>query len=192
MMAALGDERSGLDATRVTRIVRLAGVDTGVVVRFANGLPALVDTTIGSGRLMVFASDLSLQWNDLPRQPAMVGLMASVVRELAGGSAATGRLRAETGDQQRPRLVTATSPDRRVAINIDPAESQLDVAAPAEVEAIVVRSGKQLGISPAAIARDTERAQSWWRVAILVMGMVLVIESIVGAARRTVPATGDA
>ncbi len=192
VIAAIGDERSGLDATRVTRIVRLAGIDTGVMLRFANGLPALVDTMIGSGRLIVFASDLSLQWNDLPRQPAMVALTASVVRELAGGNASVGRLRDATGDQQRPRLVTATGPDRRVAINVDPAESQLDVAAPAEVEALVVRSGKQLGVSPAAIARDTERAQSWWRVAILVMGMVLVIESIVGAARRSVPATGDA
>lgn len=192
MMAALGDERSGLDATRVTRIVRLAGIDTGVVVRFANGLPALVDTTIAGGRLMVFASDLSLQWNDLPRQPAMVAFMASLARELAGTDAAGEHVRDETGDQQRPRLVTSMNADRRAAVNIDPAESQLDVAARAEVEALVVRSGRQLGVSPADIARETERAQSWWRIAVLVMAMVLVIESIVGAARRTVLAPGDA
>jgi len=190
VLTSLGDERSGLDATRVTRLVRLAGVDGGVVARFANGLPALVDTPIGDGRLMAFASDLSMQWNDLPRQPVMVGLMASMVRELGQRETRPAVARDEAGDRTRPRLVSSAR--GRDAVNVDSAESQLDVAAPAEVEAVIVRAGRQLGIAPAAIARETERAQSWWRVAVLVMATVLVIESVVGAVRRPAIATGEA
>lgn len=189
IIAALGDERSGLDAARITRVVRLAGIESGVVMRFANGLPALVDTSVGDGRIVVFASDLSMQWNDLPRQPVMVGLTASLIRELGRRDEVVAPLGDTTGDLQRPRVVSGAG--GRVAVNADPAESQIDVAAPAEVEAAIVRSGKQLGIPPAAIARDTERAQSWWRVAILVMALVLVIESVVGAVRRA-PVTGGA
>lgn len=46
-----------------------------VVLRFADGLPALMERTWGLGRIAVFSSTADTAWNDLPVRPAFVPLI---------------------------------------------------------------------------------------------------------------------
>jgi hypothetical protein len=46
-----------------------------VVVKFNNGLPAIVERSWGLGRVVMFASTVDTAWNDLPVRPAFVPLM---------------------------------------------------------------------------------------------------------------------
>lgn len=54
----------------------LAGLD--------DGSPALLARTVGSGRVLVWASSLDVFWNDLPRQPVFVPFVHRVVEFVAG------------------------------------------------------------------------------------------------------------
>ena len=46
-----------------------------VVARFADGTPAIVERTVGQGRVIMFASTANSAWNDLPVRPAFVPLL---------------------------------------------------------------------------------------------------------------------
>ena len=50
--------------------------DVHVVVRFTDGTPAIVERTVGQGRVILFASSANTAWNDLPVRPAFVPLLA--------------------------------------------------------------------------------------------------------------------
>ena len=53
------------------------GVDgIASVVRFTDGTPAIVERTVGQGRVVLFASSANTTWNDLPVRPAFVPLLA--------------------------------------------------------------------------------------------------------------------
>ncbi|MFI4926150.1 MAG: hypothetical protein ACHP7E_00485, partial [Burkholderiales bacterium] len=53
-----------------------------VLASASNGAPLLLERRIGSGRLLIYASDLNDDWNDLPVQPLFVGLLAQMGRYL--------------------------------------------------------------------------------------------------------------
>jgi hypothetical protein len=67
-----------------------------VVLRFADGAPALVEGRLGAGRVMVFASTLDRDWTDLPIQPIFLPLMQQAARYLA---------RAPLAEPEPPSLV---------------------------------------------------------------------------------------
>jgi len=56
--------------------------DARVVVRFAGGAPAIVERTVGQGRVILFASSANTAWNDLPVRPAFVPLLARALGAL--------------------------------------------------------------------------------------------------------------
>ena len=56
--------------------------DARVVVRFTDGAPAIVERTIGQGRVILFASSANTAWNDLPVRPAFVPLLARTLGAL--------------------------------------------------------------------------------------------------------------
>lgn len=60
------------DATRQKR----------VLAEFSDRSPALVETTVGRGRVLFFASSLSRTWNELPIQPGFLPLMQELTRAL--------------------------------------------------------------------------------------------------------------
>lgn len=62
------------------------GADDRVLMRLADGTPLLLERTQGAGRVLVFASSLDREWNDLPVQPAFVPLMAGIANHLLGGA----------------------------------------------------------------------------------------------------------
>ena len=57
-----------------------------IVARFADGLPAMVEAPAGRGRVMVLASPLDRDWNDLCIRPVFAPLVHEAARYLAGAA----------------------------------------------------------------------------------------------------------
>ena len=55
-----------------------------VLARFDDGAPALIERRAGSGRVLVWASSLDLQWNDLAVKPIFLPFVHQLARYLAG------------------------------------------------------------------------------------------------------------
>ena len=54
-----------------------------VLLRFADGAPALIEGKYGDGRVLTFASTVDRDWTDLPIQPAFLPLIQQATRYLA-------------------------------------------------------------------------------------------------------------
>lgn len=57
--------------------------DARVIARFDDGAVALATADVGHGRVLLFTSDLTNVWNDLPLQPVFLPFMHQMVRYLA-------------------------------------------------------------------------------------------------------------
>ena len=84
-----------------------------VVLRFESGAPALVESEIGRGRVLLLTTTVDREWTDLPIRPGFLPLMQESARRLAG---------APSGDAISALLVgavreiPAASDDRRVEV----------------------------------------------------------------------------
>ena len=58
--------------------------------RFSTGAPALVERSAGSGRILLFASDVDRRWNDFPLHPMFVPFVQEAVRYVAARRPAAG------------------------------------------------------------------------------------------------------
>lgn len=61
-----------------------AAKDATVIARFDTGEPALVERAAGRGRVVVFASTLDLNWNDLALKPMFLPFVHQLGRHLSG------------------------------------------------------------------------------------------------------------
>ena len=61
-----------------------AAKDASVLARFDTGEPALVERTAGRGRVIMFASTLDLNWNDLALKPMFLPFVHQLGRHLSG------------------------------------------------------------------------------------------------------------
>jgi hypothetical protein len=81
---------SGLESLRAIRYTQHAviapGDDDDVLIWLQSGEPLLLETAIGNGRTLIYTSSLDRDWNDLPREPAFVPLVAGVSDFLLGGA----------------------------------------------------------------------------------------------------------
>lgn len=189
IFAAFGSFAANLGHAQFTQALRLVPSDSSrVVARFTNGLPALVEQTIGNGRVLTFASDVGNEWNDFPRQPTFVPFVNESLRYLANqrerqqemfvGSVATAAA-------AKPGVMRLGKPERLVAVNVDPQESRQAHISDAEFTQHVRRTdGESRNLD--AIAREQESAQSWWRYGLMALAGVLVLEGLL--ARRPAPA----
>jgi len=77
-------KRSGrLAAARVFGYTRATPSEgAGVIARFEDGSPALVEATRGSGKILLFTSTLDASWNDLPLTPIYLPLVRQMTRHL--------------------------------------------------------------------------------------------------------------
>jgi hypothetical protein len=77
-------KRSGRLATaRVFSYVRATAAEgAGVIARFEDGSPALIEATRGGGKLLLFTSTLDASWNDLPLTPIYLPLIRQMARHL--------------------------------------------------------------------------------------------------------------
>jgi hypothetical protein len=76
--------RGGRLATaRVFGYVRAtANEGASVIARFEDGNPALIETSRGAGKLLLFTSTLDASWNDLPLSPIYLPLVRQMARYL--------------------------------------------------------------------------------------------------------------
>jgi hypothetical protein len=54
-----------------------------ILARFDDGAPALVEIPVGNGRVVVWTSDVTNRWNDLPLQPIFLPFIHQAVQYLA-------------------------------------------------------------------------------------------------------------
>ena len=188
----LDDLVPALGRVRFARTARVSFSDPGdpadysasVLARFDHGDAALVEFDLGTGRALVFASDLNMEANDLPRHPGFVPLLQEIVRYLAGPEASASDVLpagAPPGVPRVPGVTLDPLSGRSVAVNVDPRESEsrsltpdgflarLDASSPA---AFGVRS------MSGEVAREAEQSL-WWYV-VLAMAVVLAGEAWLG------------
>jgi hypothetical protein len=60
-----------------------SSVNEGVLARYDDGVPALVERRIGAGRVLVWTSTLDTFWNDLARQPVFLPFIHQLVKHAA-------------------------------------------------------------------------------------------------------------
>lgn len=181
--AAYADRASAYAGIRFEGLVRLRpAAGDRILARFDNGLPALVERSVGRGRLLVIASDLGARWNQWPLSPTFVPWLHDVVGYLAARPAdEMSWLVGAVPDGVAPAPGAHVLADgRRGVVNVDPRESAIDLATTAEVEAAV--DVAPAAAAPAAVRAAAEEAsQSWWRYLVAAMLAVVLVESAVGA-----------
>jgi hypothetical protein len=166
-----------------------------VIARYTDGSAALVEDRATGGRVLIFASDLNNRWNDFPVQPAFVPFVHETLRylaaarasraeylvgELPGPGGATPGAVALSGGAVSAGDSGASAPGRRVAVNVDPRESD-----PARITADTFRAGiTRLNVVAAqqarAQAREREDSQRLWQYGLLLMVVSLAAEGMVG------------
>jgi hypothetical protein len=176
----------------VSRAFRVAAPeDARVIARFTNGLPALVELRRGTGRILLFASDLGRQWNRLPLHPIFAPFVLELVRYLAGPEDERRELtvaQVPSGLPRTPGVVSVGAPSRRVAINVDRRESQLEFATERDLLAAVLQ--EPVAESPNRQRISEEASQRLWQWALALMLMLLVIEGAVASRPRQAPQGG--
>ena len=163
------------------------GAGCQTLARFTTGEAALVECAPGDGRALVFASDLDNPWNDFPLHATFVPFLHEAVRYLAGRHARVGDyLVGEVPAGVAPsrglsRYPSAGgSPQRRVAINVDPRESDPVRLSADEFQTAVTRLKDTPVVRENAFDRQQEEGQQIWRYVLMVMIAALVVESFVG------------
>jgi hypothetical protein len=159
------------------------GEDAGTVVaRFSDGTPALVERQVREGRLLVFGSDVANRWNDFPLHPTFVPFVHEAMRYLVRARREPQEyLIPETpeGLARTPGIASIGTPPRRVAVNVDPAESDPSRLTTEEFEAAMRRLHGVAAVRERDEAVDAEAAQSYWRYGLVLMLATLVAEGLV-------------
>jgi hypothetical protein len=80
---------AGLDTLRAARFTQHAAIreqdGDKVLIRLETGDPLLIERTQGNGRVLLYASSLDREWNDLPKEPVFVPFVAGLADHLLGG-----------------------------------------------------------------------------------------------------------
>ena len=188
---------------------------SAVLARFDDGNPALVETRLGDGRVLLWTSSLDTLWNDLPLQPVFlpflhrlvahaggyverpawrqvgdvlelpalaagrwVGLNPIAERGLRGGDGRFVRLESAGFYELRPSGDEGAKAPLIVAVNADPAESDLQAADPEEVTGGLTHAGSAPLSAGAHVAGDEpERSQDGWWFLLLAALAVLATET---------------
>ena len=95
---------------------------SGVVLSFESGAPALLERSLGRGRVMLFTSTLDRDWNDLPIQPAFLPLLQQIVRYLARAPLRESEQPTLVG---QPREVRLQAGDARVEVTLPSSNKRL-------------------------------------------------------------------
>jgi hypothetical protein len=155
--------------------------DRDVLARFTGAGDALVERSIGRGRLLVFASDLDNRWNRFPLNPAFVPWMIETARYLAQGRQPRQVFtlpNVPAGVPGEPGVhPTSNGP---VAVNPDVRESNPARTSPDEFRAAISRSSAVRTTRVAAAAREQEERQRLWQVGLMVMFIALSCEGLLG------------
>lgn len=179
----LGPLGARLGRVAVERALALDGPAWRVVARFTDGTVALAERSLGLGRVIWFASDLTGAWNDLPRDPAFVPFLHETIRHAAGAgdepaSYLVGQTPRDVPD--RPGVVTVGTPPRRVAVNVDGRESDPARLTVEELLRAVRRSESSTRAGAPEVARQAEAAQGYWRYLLAFVFVTFLVEGWMG------------
>ena len=126
VVRALGELAGRLGEARFSATAAIDASAGAVVLSFTDGAPALVDRPVGAGRVLVFASDLRNEGNDLPRQPVFVPFLQEVVSYLAPRPARPSEFvvgAAPPGAPDEPGPARLPGPGGPIVLNVDTRES---------------------------------------------------------------------
>jgi len=170
----------GLGSSTYQRVATIDSTECQSIALFTTGEPALLDCSAGSGRILIFASDLDQRWNNLPRHVAFVPFVHEALRYLAGTRVDSNELLVGDSDAARqPGFITlpaAGGGERLIAVNPDPTESEPARQTP-EAFLESISAGPGAGSPRLLEARQQEDRQRIWRYALLAMIAMLVAES---------------
>jgi hypothetical protein len=175
-------------SVRFERVARAQTQQGSVLARFADGRPAIVEARQQAGRALLFGSDLSNRWNDLPLQPAFLPLVHQVARYLAGARLPPRDCLVSgvpAGVARQPGIAVARAADaagrgRRIVVNVDPRESDVARMTAAEFEQVIARSRRAAPGRAPIDRRQAEQQQGFWRLAIAVAIAALLSEGLLG------------
>ncbi len=185
LLAALGEARVDLARTTVSEACDMTVSGQAVAIsRFTDGRAALAEARVGAGHLMVIATDLGRQWNNLPVQPAFVPLVGEVARHMLGEGAGTRVALATVDDPryQRPGTWPVGPRGQEAAVNVDVSESDQATISVEEFQQALARPPADEARVARVEAARLERDQGLWRYGIALLALTLVVESLV--ARR--------
>jgi len=189
LFAALGEARLDLARTTVSDACAMdAGGSATIISRFSDGRAAVAEARAGSGHLVVFATDLGRQWNNLPVQAAFVPLVGELARHLLGDGAGARVSLASVEDPryQRPGVWPVGPRGQDAAVNVDVSESDQATITVEEFQQALARPPADEARVARVQAARLEQDQGWWRYGMALLGLTLVAESLM--ARRTRPA----
>jgi hypothetical protein len=177
-----GPLTANLGQVRFDRAWRMSPEGWNVAATFTDATPALLERQEGSGRVLLFTSDLDRRWNDFPLHPAFVPFVLESVRFAAGSRGAGRELsigQAPAGIEQTPGVHVL--PDgRQVVLNVDTRESSLSRVSAREFADMLQRVDSTPRRAAALRAQQTEARQSYWQYGLVLMLLALVGESVVG------------
>src|SRR5262249_24351227 len=177
---------------RLVRFRSAARVDASgcqPLARFSTGETALLECSAGDGRALALASDLDNRWNDFPLHASFVPFLHEAVRYLGtsrthSSDYAIGE--APAGVPRRPgvysvRGASGGAAERRIAVNVDPRESDGSRLTSDEFQSAVTHL--QGGAAPASRreAREQEDNQHLWQYALALMAIALTVEGVVAS-----------
>jgi hypothetical protein len=115
LAAGNADELPGLGRVRTNTIMLMepsSDESREVLMRFSNDAPALVERTVGDGRVLLLATTIDRDWSDLAIRPGFLPLMRQVVLYLGGAL-----------DEGGPRILRVGEPRKiRVARGVEEIE----------------------------------------------------------------------
>jgi hypothetical protein len=186
-----GPAAASLGLVTFRRAARISGAGCQTLAKFTSGDAAVIDCGSGQGRAIIVASDLNNRWNDFPLHATFVPFLHETVRYLSRAGARTGEyLVADVpaGVPPAPGIATlldaSRSGPRRVAVNIDPRESEPARISVEAFQAAVARLKDAGAVEARVAAADQESNQHLWQYLLAVMLVALAVEGVV--ASRTV------
>jgi hypothetical protein len=184
---SFGAEIASLGLIRFQRASRVSGgAGCQTIARFTSGEPAVLDCAVDEGRAIVFASDLGNRWNDFPVRSSFVPFLDQTVRYLSNNRArATEYLAGDVPAGVAPEPGVSTIADgrgsRRVIVNVDPKESELDRMSAADFEAFIARLKDAAEDHERADVKAQEERQHLWQYLAGAVALVLFVEGMAAA-----------
>lgn len=164
--------------------------DRRVLARFSGGAAALVEQSVGQGRLLVFTSDLDNRWNRFPLNASFVPFALETTRYLTRGRESRqmfvlpdrpAAAPEAPGVATLPASASAAEGDvRRIAVNVDVRESNPARSTADEFAANTPRIRQSEAVQVTAEAREQEDRQRLWQAGLLVMLLALAGEGLIG------------
>jgi Aerotolerance regulator N-terminal/von Willebrand factor type A domain len=189
VFTAFAGNSGSLGLVTFTRVARIGGSACQTLARFTTGDVALAECPAGDGRALMLASDLDNRWNDFPLRATFVPFLHEVVRYVASARTHASDYvvaDAPAGVPRQPGIATVPGgrpgvPPRRIAVNVDPRESDPARLSTDDFQSAVTRL-KDAAPSEARIeAREQEDRQHMWQFLILAMVLMLVVEGMVAS-----------